>query len=59
MRREAAPLPTLDAINAAAGVGAIVDDAPVRLSVINTASQAMPRAAVLDPAAIRTAKSRT
>ena len=49
VRREAAPLPTLDAISAVAGVGILVDDAPVRLSVINTASQAMPRAAVLDP----------
>ncbi len=48
VRRETAPLPTLDAIAAVAGVGALVDDPPLRLSVINTASQAMPRAAVLD-----------
>jgi glyoxylase-like metal-dependent hydrolase (beta-lactamase superfamily II) len=48
IRRETAPLPTLDAIAAVAGVGALVADAPVRVSVINTASQAMPRAAVLD-----------
>ena len=45
--REAAPLPTLDAIAAAADVGTVIADAPRRLSVINTASQAMPRAAVL------------
>jgi glyoxylase-like metal-dependent hydrolase (beta-lactamase superfamily II) len=49
IRRETAPLPTLDAIAAVSGVGALVDDAPVRLSVINTASQAMPRSSVLDP----------
>jgi glyoxylase-like metal-dependent hydrolase (beta-lactamase superfamily II) len=48
IRREAAPLPSLDAINAAAGVGTIVDDAPRALSVINTASQGMSRSAVLD-----------
>lgn len=50
VRRETAPLPTLDAIAAVAGVGQIVDDAPTGVSVINTASQAMPRASVLDPA---------
>jgi glyoxylase-like metal-dependent hydrolase (beta-lactamase superfamily II) len=48
IRREAAPLPSLEAINAAAGVGAIVGDAPQALSVINTASQGMTRSAVLD-----------
>jgi glyoxylase-like metal-dependent hydrolase (beta-lactamase superfamily II) len=47
VRREAAPLPALDAIDAVANVGTIIADAPRRLSVINTASQAMPRAAVL------------
>src|SRR5262249_53552825 len=47
--REAAPLPTLEAIDAVANVGALVDDAPVRLWRINTASQTMPRADVLDP----------
>jgi len=51
VRREAAPLPALDAVRAVSEVGAIVDDAPVRLSVIDTASQPMPRAAVLDGAA--------
>ncbi len=45
IRRERAPLPTFDAITASAGQ----TDNPVRLSVINTASQTMPRAAVLDP----------
>ncbi|MGH7789873.1 MAG: MBL fold metallo-hydrolase [Candidatus Binatia bacterium] len=47
VRREAAPLPTLAAVRAApaAGEGGL----PVRLSLINTASQAMPRATVLDP----------
>ena len=30
-------------------IGALVDDAPTRLSLINTASQKMPRANVLDP----------
>jgi glyoxylase-like metal-dependent hydrolase (beta-lactamase superfamily II) len=49
VRRETAPLPQLDAIAAVAGVGQIVADAPTRVSVINTASQAMPRANVLDP----------
>jgi glyoxylase-like metal-dependent hydrolase (beta-lactamase superfamily II) len=48
VRRETAPLPALEAIAAVSGVGALVDDAPVRLSVINTASQAMPRSSVLD-----------
>lgn len=48
VRAETAPLPTLEAIAAASTVGTIVDDPPVRLSVINTASQPMPRAAVLD-----------
>lgn len=47
VRAETAPLPTLEAVAAASAVGTIVDDAPVRLSVINTASQRMPRAAVL------------
>ena len=47
VRAETALLPTLDAVEAAAAVGAIVDDAPVRLAMINTASQAMPRADVL------------
>jgi glyoxylase-like metal-dependent hydrolase (beta-lactamase superfamily II) len=49
VRSEAAPLPSLEAIAAVADVGAIVDDAPMRLAVINTATQAMPRSAVLDP----------
>lgn len=49
VRRETAPLPPLEAINAAGVAGAIVDDAPVRLSVVNTATQVMPRAQVLDP----------
>jgi glyoxylase-like metal-dependent hydrolase (beta-lactamase superfamily II) len=53
VRREAAPLPALDAVQAVSGVGAIVDDAPMRLSVIDTATQAMPRASVLDSAADR------
>jgi len=48
VRRETAPLPSLEAIDAVAAVGAIVDDAPLRVSVINTASQPMPRANVLD-----------
>jgi glyoxylase-like metal-dependent hydrolase (beta-lactamase superfamily II) len=48
VRRETAPLPQHDAIAAVAGVGQIVDDAPTRVSVINTASQPMPRASVLD-----------
>jgi len=48
VRREAAPLPTLAAIVVEAGGKAATDDVPVRLSVINTASQAMPRSAVLD-----------
>lgn len=48
VRREAAPLPTLDAIAAVANVAAIVNDAPVRVSLLNTASQSMPRRAVLD-----------
>jgi glyoxylase-like metal-dependent hydrolase (beta-lactamase superfamily II) len=48
VRRETAPLPLPDAIAAVAEVGAIVDDAPVRLSMVNTASQTMPRAQVLD-----------
>lgn len=49
VRRETAPLPQLEAIAAVADLGQIVDDAPTRVSVINTASQAMPRASVLDP----------
>lgn len=48
VRREAAPLPKLDAVGAVAGVGTIVDDGPRRLAVINTASQPMPRGTVLD-----------
>jgi glyoxylase-like metal-dependent hydrolase (beta-lactamase superfamily II) len=48
IRREVAPLPTLDAINAAGGVAALVGDAPVSLAVINTATQTMPRGQVLD-----------
>ena len=45
IRRERAPLPSAEAIVAnVAG-----DDRPVRLTYINTASQPMPRAAVLDP----------
>jgi glyoxylase-like metal-dependent hydrolase (beta-lactamase superfamily II) len=45
IRRERAPLPTAEAIVAnVAG-----DDRPVRLTYINTASQPMPRADVLDP----------
>ena len=39
VRRETAPLPSLEAIDAVATVGAIVDDAPVRIAVVNTASQ--------------------
>ena len=49
VRRETAALPQPDAIAAVAGVAELVDDPPTRLSVVNTASQAMPRAAVLDP----------
>lgn len=49
MDAEVPPLPSLEAIGAAAGVSAIIDDPPVDLRVINTASQPMPRAAVLDP----------
>lgn len=45
IRRERAPLPTAQMIlDSASG-----DDRPVRLSVINTASQVMPRSGVLDP----------
>ncbi len=46
--RESTPLPTLDAIAAVSGIAAIIDDAPVQLAMINTASQPMPRAAVLE-----------
>jgi len=46
IRQERAPLPTLAAVNAAATAGG---DLPVRLSIVNTASQPMPRSAVLDP----------
>jgi glyoxylase-like metal-dependent hydrolase (beta-lactamase superfamily II) len=46
--RETPPLPSLDAVAAVAGIGSIVDDPPVRLAVINTASQVMPRSAVLE-----------
>src|SRR5262245_2702592 len=48
VRREKAPLPDLDAIGAVAGVGNIVNDAPTRVAVINTASQKMSRANVLE-----------
>src|SRR6202158_2834603 len=44
IRRERAPLPTRDAVVAAMQAA----DAPVRLSFLNTARQAMPRSAVLD-----------
>jgi len=44
IRRERAPLPTRDAVVAALQTA----DAPMRLSIINTASQAMPRSGVLD-----------
>jgi len=44
IRRERAPLPSPEAVAAVAQAA----DLPVRLSIINTASQAMPRAAVLD-----------
>jgi glyoxylase-like metal-dependent hydrolase (beta-lactamase superfamily II) len=45
VRREHAPLPTRqEVVASAAGAGH-----PVRLSIANTASQPMPRAAVLDP----------
>jgi glyoxylase-like metal-dependent hydrolase (beta-lactamase superfamily II) len=50
VRRETAPLPSLEAIDAVAAVGEIVDDAPVRIAVVNTASQPMPRANVLESA---------
>jgi len=48
IRQERAPLPSVEAIIAAAEAGG---DLPVRLSVINTASQSMPRRSVLDPGA--------
>jgi len=48
--RETPALPSLESIAAVAGVATIVDDPPRQLSVINTASQTMPRKAVLDPA---------
>lgn len=48
IRQERAPLPGLDAIAAAAAGGG---DLPVTLAIINTASQAMPRSGVLEPAA--------
>jgi len=47
IRRERAPLPGL----AELGLHAADADLPVRLAWIDTASQAMPRSAVLDPAA--------
>ncbi len=47
IRREHAPLPTVEAVFAAARV----PDRPIRAWWIDTASQAMPRSAVLDPAA--------
>jgi glyoxylase-like metal-dependent hydrolase (beta-lactamase superfamily II) len=46
VRRERAPLPDRTLMTLAA---AMFTDLPVRLSVINTASQPMPRSAVLDP----------
>src|SRR5262245_15276252 len=46
IRRERGALPAPETLSAAKEVG----DLPVRLSVINTASQPMPRSAVLDPA---------
>lgn len=46
IRRERAPLPADEAIVAASVAG---DDFPVRLTWINTASQPMPRAVVLEP----------
>ncbi len=46
--RETPPLPSLESIEAVAGVATIVGDPPIQLSVINTASQAMPRRDVLD-----------
>lgn len=45
IRRERAPLPTASQLLAASD-----DDIPVRLSYLNTATQPMPRSAVLDPA---------
>ncbi len=45
IRKEHAPLPTVDEVMASGTAG----DLPVRLSWINTASQPMPRSAVLDP----------
>lgn len=45
VRRERAPLPTRSEIAASANVGEL----PVRLAVANTASQPMPRSAVLAP----------
>ena len=50
IERETATLPSLDSIDAVAELGGIVDDAPRRIAVIDTADQAMPRADVLDPA---------
>jgi glyoxylase-like metal-dependent hydrolase (beta-lactamase superfamily II) len=44
IRRERAPLPSADLVRASAAG----DDRPVAISWINTASQAMPRSAVLD-----------
>lgn len=46
IQRERAPLPARMIVTLA---GATFTDLPVRLSLINTASQAMPRSAVLDP----------
>ena len=46
IRRERAPLPSADLVAA----GATSGDGPVHVSYINTASQVMPRSAVLDPA---------
>lgn len=46
IRREAAPLPSIDAVMASAQT----PDRPLRAMWIDTASQAMPRAAVLDAA---------
>lgn len=47
IRHERAPLPARTEVTLGA---AVFQDLPVRLTVINTASQAMPRSAVLDPA---------
>ncbi|MEO8603420.1 MAG: MBL fold metallo-hydrolase [bacterium] len=48
IRQERAPLPTFEAIRAAGAAGG---DLPVQLSIVNTASQPMPRGGVLDAGA--------